>query len=219
MGANAQTSVPAFTAGQVLTAAQDTGINTGIPVFASSTERDAAFGGTGEKTLAEGQMAYLEDTNETQYYDGAAWASIGGGGGVLQVQSTVKTDSFSTAANGPVDITGLSVSITPSSASSTILVMTTIPTTGGGGVKQIWIKRDSTDIFTTTNSNVFQWTTQSTTDPAVFTIQGIDSPATTSAVTYKVQIGTSGANTVRVGTDSAGRTDYMASSITVMEIA
>ena len=59
MGANAQTSVPAFTAGQVLTAAQVTGINTGIPVFASSTERDAAFGGTGEKTLAEGQMAYL----------------------------------------------------------------------------------------------------------------------------------------------------------------
>ena len=65
MGANAQTSVPAFTSGQVLTAAQMTQVNTGIPVFASSTERDAAFGGAGEKTLAEGQMAYLEDTNET----------------------------------------------------------------------------------------------------------------------------------------------------------
>ena len=141
------------------------------------------------------------------------------GGKIVQVQSTIKTDGFSTTANGPVDVTGLSVTITPSSASSTILVMTTIPTTGSGGAKQIWIKRDSTDIFTTTNSNVFQWTTQSTTDPAVFTIQGIDSPATTSAVTYKIQIGTSGANTVRVGTDSAGRTDYMASSITVMEIA
>jgi len=219
MGANAQTSVPAFTSGQVLTAAQVTQINTGIPVFASSTERDAAFGGTGEKTLAEGQMAYLEDTNETQYYDGAAWAAIGGGGGILQVQSTVKTDSFSTSANGPVDITGLSVSITPTDASSTILVMVSVPTTGGGGVKQIWIKRDTTDIFTTANSNVFQWTVQDATDPATFTIQGIDSPATTSATTYKVQIGTSGANTVRVGIDSGGRTDYMASSITVMEIA
>jgi len=142
-----------------------------------------------------------------------------GAGKILQVQSTVKTDAFSTTANGPVDVTGLSVTITPSSASSTILVMTTIPTTGSGGAKQIWIKRDSTDIFTTANSNVFQWTTQSTTDPAVFTIQGIDSPATTSATTYKVQIGTSGANTVKVGIDTAGRTDYMASSITVMEIA
>jgi len=79
MGANAQTSVPAFTAGQVLTAAQMTQVNTGIPVFADSTARDAAFGGTGEKTLAEGQMAYLEDTNATQYYDGSSWATIDGG--------------------------------------------------------------------------------------------------------------------------------------------
>jgi hypothetical protein len=77
MGANAQTSVPAFTAGQVLTAAQMTQVNTGIPVFASSTERDAAFGGTGEKTLAEGQLAYLEDTNATQYYDGSTWTALG----------------------------------------------------------------------------------------------------------------------------------------------
>ena len=87
MGANAQTSVPAFTAGQVLTAAQVTGINTGIPVFASSTERDAAFGGTGEKTLAEGQMAYLEDTNETQYYDGSSWLSVGSTPGLTLVKS------------------------------------------------------------------------------------------------------------------------------------
>jgi len=77
MGANAQTSVPAFTAGQVLTAAQVTQINTGIPVFASSTERDAAFGGTGEKTLAEGQFAYLEDTDAVQVYDGTSWATVG----------------------------------------------------------------------------------------------------------------------------------------------
>jgi hypothetical protein len=77
MGANAQTSVPAFTAGQVLTAAQVTQINTGIPVFASSTERDAAFGGTGEKTLAEGQFAYLEDTDAVQVYGGSAWQTVG----------------------------------------------------------------------------------------------------------------------------------------------
>lgn len=76
MGANAQIAVPAFTAGQVLTAAQQTQINTGIPVFATTTTRDAAFGGAGEKTLAEGQFAYLEDTNTTQYYDGASWQSL-----------------------------------------------------------------------------------------------------------------------------------------------
>jgi len=78
MGANAQTSVPVFTAGQILTAQQQTEINTGIPVFATTATRDAAFGGTGEKTLAEGQFAYIEATNATQYYDGTAWQSASG---------------------------------------------------------------------------------------------------------------------------------------------
>jgi hypothetical protein len=75
MGANAQTAVPVFTAGQVLTAAQQTQINTGIPVFATTVTRDAAFGGAGEKTLAEGQYAYIEATKTLQVYNGSAWAS------------------------------------------------------------------------------------------------------------------------------------------------
>ncbi len=33
---------------------------TGVPVFADTTARDAGFGGSGEKTLAEGQLCYLE---------------------------------------------------------------------------------------------------------------------------------------------------------------
>lgn len=77
MGANAQTAVPVFTAGQVLTAQQQTEINTGIPVFATTVTRDAAFGGANEKVLAEGQLCYLSSTNVVQYYDGAAWATVG----------------------------------------------------------------------------------------------------------------------------------------------
>jgi hypothetical protein len=74
MGANQQTSVPAFTAGQVLTAQQQTEINTGVPVFADTTARDAAFGGTGEKTLAEGQLCYIEAApKRVQVYNGTAW--------------------------------------------------------------------------------------------------------------------------------------------------
>ena len=76
MGANAQTSVPAFTAGQVLTAQQQTEINTGVPVFATTTTRDAAFGGTGEKVLAEGQLAYIEASDVVQYYNGTTWATL-----------------------------------------------------------------------------------------------------------------------------------------------
>ena len=78
MGANAQTTVPTFVDGQVLTAAQQNqSARTGVPVFATTVERDAAFGGAGEKTLAEGQLCYLEDTNIVQYYDGAVWATVG----------------------------------------------------------------------------------------------------------------------------------------------
>jgi len=86
--ANTQTSVPVFTAGQVLTAAQQNQINTGIPVFADSSARDAAFGGTGEKTLAEGQFAYLEDSDTTQYYDGSTWNPVGVAPGLVLISST-----------------------------------------------------------------------------------------------------------------------------------
>jgi hypothetical protein len=75
---NEQTSVPLFTAGEVLTAANmNISAGTGVPVFTNSTTRDAAFGGAGEKVLAEGQLCYLSDTNIVQYYTGAAWASVG----------------------------------------------------------------------------------------------------------------------------------------------
>lgn len=77
MGANAQTIVPTFTAGQVLTAAQmNQSARTGVPVFANTTDRDAAFGGAGEKTLAEGQLCYLESTDVVQYYDGSTWQTL-----------------------------------------------------------------------------------------------------------------------------------------------
>lgn len=75
MGVNAQTTVPKFTAGQILTAAQQTAINTGVPVFATTTTRDAAFGGS-NKTLAQGQFCYLESTGKLQVYTGSAWANV-----------------------------------------------------------------------------------------------------------------------------------------------
>ena len=77
MGINAQTSVPKFTIGDVLTAANTNLLTNAPPVFSGTATRDAAFGGAGEKTLAEGQLCYLEDSNIVQYYDGAAWATVG----------------------------------------------------------------------------------------------------------------------------------------------
>lgn len=78
MGINSQSSVPKFTAGEVLTAANlNISAGTGVPVFDNTTQRDAAFGGTGEKVLAEGQLCYLESTDVVQYYNGSTWATVG----------------------------------------------------------------------------------------------------------------------------------------------
>ena len=207
MGANAQTSVPAFTAGQVLTAAQVTGINTGIPVFASSTERDAAFGGAGEKTLAEGQYAFLEDTNETQVYDGSSWGAVSGGK-ILQVVSTTKTDTYSAsvAQGATTAITGLTASITPTSASSTVLVLAQINAVvhnaGAQSVVAV-LTRGGTAICIGDASGANSRGTSSSAGadteginsiPVVF----LDSPATTSATTYGIEIGHSVASSVNI---------------------
>lgn len=75
---NEQIKVPFFAASEILTAANmNLSAGTGVPVFATTVTRDAGFGGAGEKVLAEGQLCYLSSTNVVQYYDGAAWATLG----------------------------------------------------------------------------------------------------------------------------------------------
>jgi len=100
MGANAQTTVPTFTAGQVLTAAQMNQVNTGVPVFADSSARDAAFGGTGEKTLALGQLCFLESTSEVQFYDGSSWVAVGTSGLVYITGASFSTVTSFSLPNG-----------------------------------------------------------------------------------------------------------------------
>jgi len=88
MGANAQTTVQKFLSGAVLTAEQQNiSAATGVPVFATTVTRDAAFGGA-NKVLAEGQTCYLESTNVVQYYDGAAWATVGEVSKVVKMVNT-----------------------------------------------------------------------------------------------------------------------------------
>lgn len=89
MGANATTFVPAYVSGEVLTAADLTVTNSGIPVFADSTARTAGFGGTGEKVLAEGQYAYLESDNSTSVFDGSNWVAVGASGLTLIKTQTI----------------------------------------------------------------------------------------------------------------------------------
>jgi hypothetical protein len=228
MGANAQTAVPVFTSGQVLTAAQVTQTNTGIPVFATTVTRDAAFGGTGEKTLAEGQFAYIEATNATQYYDGAAWQAVAGGK-VAQVVSTSKTDTFTSASTSYVDITGLSVSITPTAATSKVLVIAQVSGSMDTGVASLFFRmmRDSTaiNIGDTAGSRqraTFGFSNTIASEVVSGAASFLDSPATTSATTYKMQGVNSSAGTFYINRSKTDA-DFAAyarpaSSITVMEI-
>lgn len=101
MGINAQTSVPSFSPGDTLTAANTNLLANGIPVFAGTATRDAAFGGSDEKVLAEGQFAYLEDTDTTQFYDGAAWQPVGVAPGLVLVKTQVIGSAVAT-----VEVTG-----------------------------------------------------------------------------------------------------------------
>lgn len=120
--ANEQTSVPLFTVGEVLTAANmNISAGTGVPVFATTVTRDAAFGGASEKVLAEGQLCYLSSTNVVQYYDGAAWATVGpaAAGGLTLISTT----TIGTAVS----------SVTVSSAFSTTYDTYKIMISGGAG--------------------------------------------------------------------------------------
>lgn len=66
-----------WVAAEVVTAANvNQYLMRGVKVFASAAVRDAAYGGSGEPTLFEGEVCFLMDTNVVMYYDGAAWQNV-----------------------------------------------------------------------------------------------------------------------------------------------
>jgi hypothetical protein len=152
-------------------------------------------------------------------------------GSVLQVVQAVKTDTLSSNSTSFVDITGLSVSITPSSASSKIFVFSTTPVGGNSGDQyNLRLVRDSTAIFIGNSAGsrtlaFYGIDSSAIGSTAVLpqTIVYLDSPSTTSSVTYKIQGKTNGGTTWYVNrssddSDATYRT-RTASSIIVMEIA
>jgi hypothetical protein len=66
-----------FQEGEILRADQVNGylMDQVISRFSDAATRDASFGGSGQPVLTEGRFCYLDDVNEVQYFDGAAWQS------------------------------------------------------------------------------------------------------------------------------------------------
>jgi len=83
------TSVWDFSDGQILTASKLDDVNCGIHVFADATARTNAYGGTGERTLVEGEFSYLSDSNTTAYYDGSSWQPLNQSGLTLISSTTI----------------------------------------------------------------------------------------------------------------------------------
>ncbi len=158
-------------------------------------------------------------------------------GHILQVVQTVKTDTASitsSSTNTFVDLTGLTVSITPSSASSKVLVTVSASVTQSTGMLHMMLVRDSTNIVVGgSDGSRVSSTMSSRFDSAPYTYNNnitaaysfLDSPNTTSATTYKLQgtLGSTYSGTMYInrtpGDINASYGSRTTSTITVMEVA
>jgi hypothetical protein len=190
----------------------------------SITLQEPAVAGTTVLTLPAVTGTVLTDTSPKA-------------GNVIQVVSTAKTDTFSESViSGGTsgDVTGLTASITPSATSSKILVNFTVSVAVSGAVQGAFVKlyRDGS-LLSSANGNTagnrtrtsasVNIETNSIVVTACFTF--LDSPSSTSSLTYSVRLGHSsgGTRTVYVNRSEADSdtSDFprAASTITVMEIA
>jgi hypothetical protein len=151
-------------------------------------------------------------------------------GSVIQVVSVAKTDVFTTASASLVDITGLSATITPTSATSQILVLCSVAlnVTNGNYMAQVVLLRGATQISvgdaagSRTQSSAYA-TVNGDRGRSPFAINFLDSPATTSATTYKFQGLVESGGTLYINQNASDLNNAsngrVASTIILMEIA
>jgi hypothetical protein len=150
-------------------------------------------------------------------------------GAIVQVVQAVKTDTFSTSATTYTDVTGLSATITPRFASSKIMVFYSMMLSQNTtGYAQVRLDRAGTAISigdsagTRDRVTMSSWTGGANNYMTVSAGMFLDSPNTTSATIYKLQLrSTEGLQYVN---RNARDSDITAeprgvSSITLMEIA
>ena len=153
-------------------------------------------------------------------------------GHVVQVVSTTKTDTASSSSTSFGEISGLSVSITPTSSTSKILVSfnlhLSMQTANWGGF--IKLRRDTTDILigdaagNRTRATTSFYMVSNTQFVNSVGNQILDEPASTSALSYNLQWKTQSSsvaiNLNKNGSDGdSSPIPRLASTITVMEIA
>ena len=110
-----------------------------------------------------------------------------GGGKILQVVSGKydASSEWSTTSTSYTDVTGMTLNITPSATSSKILVNFTLngARSNSTSVNAVFTIHRGSDL----SGETFGFTHTYTATPAVQTCMFVDSPSTTSQITYKVQ--------------------------------
>jgi len=188
---------------------------------------------------SNGIWQFGEDDSEALASDllnlgmGSVSTAISTLGGVLQVVSTAKTDTFSTTSTSFADVTGLAASITPASTDSRVEVTVSVmwAESTGGSMTALTVADGS-------NNNLILPASPGLRTPAFMGsfIDGnmqygaqtvsytfVHSPATTSSFTYKVRMLVGGAVTAYINRsvpdqDAAGRARGV-STITLKEVA
>jgi len=153
-------------------------------------------------------------------------------GSILQVVQATKTDtqSFSGLSTSWADITGLSVTITPTNSSSRFLILGGMMTSITNNPVQLKPVRNGSDIFvgdaasSRKRAMVQLYPGAGPVVSVYTTVSFVDSPATASAITYKFQLSIGGGATDYINRcgrdlDSAPEDARGASNIIVMEIA
>jgi len=138
------------------------------------------------------------------------------GGGIIQITQTVQSSTTSTTSSSFTDISGMSVSITPKSTSNKVFVLVNIAGATSGGITEFRLLRGGTDIAR------LGATFYNNGDPNNILngdLHFLDSPATTSSTTYKMQFRNFDSNTTFVNRNTNNSTTATNSSITVMEVS